>query len=116
MKRIIHCFIILALALAAVSPACEFISGQNVIEICTSDGIKRIALPGEPADEGHEYAKQDCAFCFAQTHLKLAQAEPVKFNPQTTARIRVSNPVPYAVDAFERSAFEATGPPSSFLI
>lgn len=83
MKKYIHCLVILAFLTVGISPACKFISGQmSDIEICTPDGLKTIQVAQdqtpEPAKPDHENHKKqdDCAFCFAQSHLKLAKAEP----------------------------------------
>ena len=76
--RYLHVFFTLAFILVGVSPACEFISGNNgFIEICTADGsVKQIAVSdkynpssdSKPASE-HKTAKKDCGFCFANTHI-----------------------------------------------
>jgi hypothetical protein len=69
MQRFIHCLVILALALAAASPACEFISGKT-IEICTADGLKLVSVPGDGDSSTPQHAKKnDCGFCFAQSHI-----------------------------------------------
>lgn len=82
MRNALHVFLALAFILSGISPACAFISGKSQsleIEICTNDGLKTITLPGDaPAPEQDNHKKKnDCAFCFAQTHLKTAKADAV---------------------------------------
>lgn len=78
MRNALHVFLALAFILSGISPACAFISGKSSIEIeiCTADGLKTVTLPGDAPAESHE-KKNDCAFCFAQTHLKTAKADAV---------------------------------------
>ncbi len=84
MKRFIHCLVILAFLTVGISPACKFISGQMVdLEICTPEGLQTIQIAADKTPEPQKPQKHqktdDCAFCFAQTHLKLAKAEPPAF-------------------------------------
>ncbi len=83
-SHFIHILVLAALVLAGISPACEFISGKaDLFEICGADGSSKQAeidpdlalflAAGQeqsPADEHHDKPGDDCAFCFAQTHLK----------------------------------------------
>ncbi len=78
-KHFIYALVIAAFTLSGISPACDFISGnKNFIEICAADGsLKTIALSnnGKLLDqseesEHHSSTKNDCSFCFAQTHSK----------------------------------------------
>lgn len=77
MNKFLNAFVILALFLAGVSPACAFVSGKetSIIEICTEFGTKLITLDeqGQPTKDqnNHKQMKQkDCAFCFAKVHGK----------------------------------------------
>jgi hypothetical protein len=82
MKNLLHIFVILTFVLVGISPACKFISGTKQIEICSYDGIKTVTVADNqvPDDKGHEQkSSQDCAFCFAQSNLKLAKAVPPAF-------------------------------------
>ena len=46
--RHINLLLIAALVLAGVSPACEFISGRSLAEICKADGtVEKTAIPAE---------------------------------------------------------------------
>src|SRR5262245_42652768 len=83
MRNILHIFLILAFVLSGISPACAFISGKSSleIEICTAEGLKKVSLPGDQPAEEHEHKKKDdCGFCFAQSHLKSAKADAPSFS------------------------------------
>ncbi len=75
LRPFLHFIVVLAVFLSAASPACKFISG-GMLEICAADGsLKNIALPDgyqspDAPVEKEKAAKDDCPFCFAQTHLK----------------------------------------------
>lgn len=81
MKHHLHCFVLISFLLVGISPACQFVSGKSLFEICSIDGTKEakidadllVYLPDQPADkdDGHK-AQPQCGFCFAQTHLKAA--------------------------------------------
>ena len=80
MRIYLHTLAILALILMGVSPACKFISGgESFMEICTVNGIERIAMNDTPADApDDEHGKNtDCAFCFTQTNLKSFQTASI---------------------------------------
>ncbi|QQG37020.1 MAG: hypothetical protein HYS17_04450 [Micavibrio aeruginosavorus] len=65
----LQCLMIFTLAMAWVSPACAFISGDvTIIEICGADGIMNIAVPADQApDLPHGKSQShDCNFCMAQ--------------------------------------------------
>ena len=80
MRNALHVFLALTFILSGISPACAFISGKSQsleIEICTNDGMKTITLTGDAPEQQEHEKKNDCAFCFAQTHLKTAKADAV---------------------------------------
>jgi hypothetical protein len=83
MRNLLYILIILSFVLAGLSPACKFISGQTQqIEICSYDGIKTVTIADKqvPDNRDHEHkSSQDCAFCFAQSNLKLMKAIPPAF-------------------------------------
>lgn len=56
--------LILALLTAGISPACRFISGgETLIEICSLEGMKTIAVP-DGATQNHQNIKTTpCGFC-----------------------------------------------------
>ena len=75
MRKIIHVAIILTFTLGIIAPACGFSWSKNktnFIEICTSNGIEKIALnsnePPQTPSQGAPHQEQ-CPFCFAHTHL-----------------------------------------------
>jgi hypothetical protein len=115
MQRYVHILVILAVILSGISPACAFISGKtsSVIEICTADGMKKIAVPSEQSPEQKPAKKIDCGFCFAQTHLKLMNADAVlitfmqRHEAQTVAALYSAS-----ITKFELSALAARAPPA----
>jgi hypothetical protein len=117
MRNALHVFLALAFILSGISPACAFISGKSSIEIeiCTNDGIKTVTLPVDaPAEDynpGHE-KKNDCAFCFAQTHLKTAKADAVliSYVPKIFDEQRAAFTAA-AVHRFELASLSARAPP-----
>lgn len=78
--RSFYALILVALVLSGASPACEFIKGKSIIEICAADGtLKAIEVAADQTPENHQEntghkSKPDCAFCFAQTHMKSGKA------------------------------------------
>lgn len=114
MRNALHVFLVLAFILSGISPACAFISGKSSIEveICTNDGIKTVTLPGDAPEPQEHEKKNDCAFCFAQTHLKSAKADAIlisyvakNFDEQRAA---LSTAV---VHRFELALLSARAPP-----
>ncbi len=117
MRNALHVFLALAFILSGISPACAFISGKSPsleIEICTAEGLKTITLPGDaPAEhDDHARKKNDCAFCFAQTHLKSAKADAVliSYVPRIFDEQIVSS-LPAQVHRFELTALSPRAPP-----
>lgn len=78
LRPYIHGLFIFALILAGLSPACKFISGQyEFMEICGFDGMKTVAVEktqNTGDDTGHQYAQDECAFCFSHANVKVAVA------------------------------------------
>jgi hypothetical protein len=86
MRTLIHSFLMICFVLASVSPACAFVSGKHTMEICGADGSVRtmpvpeelLAFMADPVESGQSSdaddhsvrVLDDCAFCFAQTHMK----------------------------------------------
>ncbi len=72
-----------AIFFVGISPACAFISGKSMIEICAPDGtlqsvevdasLDPFAKPA-PDPQQHLEAMEKCPFCFAQTHQKYGVA------------------------------------------
>ena len=81
MKHHIHAFVLVAFLLVGISPACQFISGGKLFEICSLDSTYQAEvdpalldyLPKEPKQDQKHETKPQCGFCFAQTHLKTAK-------------------------------------------
>ncbi|MGH1398137.1 MAG: hypothetical protein ACRBCT_02885 [Alphaproteobacteria bacterium] len=75
-KLYISVFTMLAIFMAGISPACAFISGKGMIEICAADGsVQQIEADGafDPFAEDvplseHLEAMEQCSFCFAAAH------------------------------------------------
>lgn len=103
--RAFHVLVLAALVLSGASPACEFISGgKSLIEICAADGsLKTIAVDDNqtPTEGKHQNAKKDCAFCFAQTHLKSAKAGSITLAlVKTSIKADTKPPVFYTVSTY----------------
>jgi hypothetical protein len=123
MQRFLRYLVIICLVLAGISPACQFISGQSLMEICGADGnVKTAPIPEElaayqpgadeqpPTDETHR-DMPDCAFCFAQTHFSSLQASYAVVLPVDLADAphSIFNAHIVAQASF---TYEARGPPS----
>lgn len=124
--RHINLLLIAALVLAGVSPACEFISGRSLAEICKADGtVEKTAIPAEleiflaakvdktTDDNSKHIDLSDCAFCFTQGNLKLSLAKAIS----TPAPAVISSVLALSLHATapvqsSLSPFEARGPPS----
>lgn len=115
MKFYIHILAALAFILTGISPACEFISGKatfHEIEICAFEGIKTIKVADEQAPKQDHKAKQDCGFCFAQSHLKLAKVPPQVFTAYAeNTNYRISTGEGIHAARPELSVLSARAPP-----
>lgn len=91
MKRVMSVLLMMSFVLAGISSACKFVSGQNVMEFCFSDGtVQEMPVPEELAafmpgaqndrQEQNKPANSDCAFCFLAAHFD-------KLTPNTTSYI-----------------------------
>ncbi len=81
MKFYVQLLLIFALVSATVSPACQFISGQSLMELCGTFENKQASVDpalidffaskdsDEEPQEKPQIALTDCAFCFSYTHL-----------------------------------------------
>jgi hypothetical protein len=114
--------LIVAFATMGVSPACNFISGdEGYIEICNADNeIRRITLaeagikPATPVNTPHKSERVDCMFCVAGAAGKLAAAQSVLI--ETPGGDYLSNRRgSFYPKAFKGAYFDARGPPSSVV-
>lgn len=117
--------IITALALAHISPACAFVSGQtSVIEICTADGfVKTVEVaadmnPFYDADSEQNQtppqAKKQCAFCFAGDHI-------IAFMPDSFTTTAANHQTQYSAFIYKhpdlqpiKTKYSPRAPPPSF--
>ena len=119
MRLYLHILVMLAVVLSGVSPACAFISGKSSIievEICTADGLKIVKMAGDetPAHDHKHQKKNDCGFCFAQSHLKSAKADAVLFTlPQNAWSQKISFGRSVKTERFELAGLSARAPPLS---
>lgn len=95
MKFFTHIFVIFALVSATVSPACQFMSGQSLMEICGSFVSAKKVIAVEPALADYFASKDsevppqelpqtslaNCAFCFAQAHFYKALTVIISATP-----------------------------------
>lgn len=108
--RSFHVLVLAALVLSGASPACEFISGKSLIEICAADGtLKTIEVADDQTPENHKQgnnhqSKPDCAFCFVQTHMKSGKA---------TSFILALNPLSVSVYTKDYIGFDVNIPTST---
>ncbi|GJL85687.1 MAG: hypothetical protein DHS20C02_14620 [Micavibrio sp.] len=125
MRNFLSILIVVSLVVAGVSPACQFISGKSLYEICGFGNDKPVALideallaylPDYEPEPEHQELEQDCGFCFAQSNLKLAKAEAVgakKVSQTNTIDILVrSNPF---IKSEKYSLSAPRGPPTLFV-
>jgi len=80
-RLLVHILVVLALITAGISPACKFIKGASattLIEICTLQGIKHVAVPAAQDQEdepSREHRVADlCQFCFNSSNIKVSAA------------------------------------------
>lgn len=74
----IHALVILSIVMVSISPACAFVSGKGVIEICAPDGtIEKVEVDSAfdpfaekmPLSE-HLEAMEQCSYCFQFDKVK----------------------------------------------
>lgn len=114
----VHFFLILAFFTAGISPACKFISGQqtNLIEICTTYGIKKIPTSdGDslPSKGDHKGAEQ-CMFCISAHVNKVIADSAIEYN--FTPDVTKTNFVVFkhrVLPSQAGTSFEARAPPTS---
>ena len=109
--------IMLAFIGAGISPACKFISGQ-MVEICGPNGVETVRLDADQlpseAPENHKVASEQCAFCFAGSHIKTVSAVPVIIKVPNLMRVAPERAIEteQAYSAY-RSSTLPRGPPVS---
>lgn len=78
---ILNFLMILALVTLNISPACQFLSGQNVtawLEICGVDGLTKVQITHsektaeDATQNGSHLQKPPCAFCVTHAHQTLS--------------------------------------------
>lgn len=112
-RSILSVLMIFAFVSAMVSPACAFMQGQNVAEICSVAGLNADAGADDASLPAPVKAQQDCGFCFAQSHLKpflispMAVAQPV---PASYMIVSAGVVMPRGSDV---RSFDARGPPAN---
>ncbi len=96
MRNFLSILIVVSLVMAGISPACQFISGKSLFEICSFGDDKPVALideallaylPDYEPEQEHQELEQDCGFCFAQSNLKLARAEAAEAKKLTQTNV-----------------------------
>lgn len=121
----IHSFVIIALMLSGISPACAFLSGQvGVIEICAADGSVKTILVSEELDpmgllpgENQKTIKSDCAFCMASGSLKgnVVKEFAITLVSHPTGTLSIG-PGSIIQPSAPSVGFSPTGPPAFFVI
>lgn len=119
----ISVFVMVAIFLAGVSPACAFISGgKSFIQICGADGEAQSVEVDAALDPfAQETPAQDparhletfekCPFCFSQTHQKYGSVSSVVISFNVLPRyvfVGAGSAIP---DTQNLRVFEARGPP-----
>jgi hypothetical protein len=119
-KTVFHTLVILALMLAAVSPACVWAKGGQTssagitMEICSDLGIKTLTLQPdgtfkETSPSGMKKAT-DCPVCFAQANLASSpdtQALPLPESFKVAIYLEQVS----AIDGAARLPYAPRGPP-----
>lgn len=78
----IHALVVFAIVMVGISPACAFISGKGLIQICAPDGtVQTIEVDAAfdpfaevPSLSDHLEAMEQCSYCFAMDHQKYGEA------------------------------------------
>lgn len=115
-KFLLNLVIMLAFIGAGISPACKFISGQ-MVEICGPNGMETVRLNADQlppeAPEQHKASADQCAFCFAGSHIKTVSAPPVIIKVPNLTHVSVEqNIATLQAYSLYRSATLPRGPPS----
>jgi len=86
-KFYIHALVIASIIMVGISPACAFISGKSMIEICAPDGTIQVIevdaafdpFAQTPKDtmplSEHLEGLDQCSYCFAMDHQKYGAAQ-----------------------------------------
>ena len=114
-KFLLNLIIMLAFIGAGISPACKFISGQ-MVEICGPNGVETVRLDADqlPPDvpDHHKQASEQCAFCFAGSHIKTVSATPVTIKIPNLTHIATEREIASSqAYSLYRSATLPRGPP-----
>lgn len=115
-KFFLNLVLMLAFIGAGISPACKFISGE-MVEICGPNGVEMVRLNADElpptAPDHHKQVSEQCAFCFAGSHIKTAAAPPVIIKIPNLTHVAAERDVASAqAYSFYRSAILPRGPPS----
>ena len=118
LKKYCHVLLLVAFVMSGISPACKVMYGSaDFIEICTADGtLETIAVPNNQAPQkNHQNLKNDCAFCFSQTNLKLAVASSPDFSTPPLATYLARSSGTFVPKTQKRTSYDPRGPPASFI-
>lgn len=123
----LHCLVILALVASWVSPACAFMNGQSkqFLEICTANGVERIAVadayipPVEKSREQDENqapmqssVKDLCPYCLsALSAFQHADISAVIFAPLFTSESAAFSTPDFRALEFQNN-YSARAPPA----
>lgn len=104
--------LLLGFLTAGISPACHFVSGKFLMEICTAEGdIKTVEVPVEDRQSRHAKKNSECMFCFASTNLKLVKASVMQVEASPGANYRGNGGGLFIPETLYTSHFKARAPP-----
>jgi len=114
--KICSLLLLLSFFTAGISPACHFVSGKILMEICKADGsIETVEMPVEERQQRHAKAQTDCAFCFSSANLKpFISAGDKALSLKGSHYIKLSGGV-YVPSGLTLKSYNAQGPPVSVV-
>ena len=115
----IHALVILSIVMVGISPACAFISGKSVIEICAPDGtIEKVEV--DPAFDPfadpmtlseHLEAMEQCSYCFQFDKVKAHTLDQQLYSFVALPRYVVVSQGTAIPLSSERTLYQPRGPP-----
>ncbi len=116
----ISVLVMVAIFFVGISPACAFISGKSMIDICAPDGtVQSVEVDArfdpfaEPAPDPQDHleAMEKCPFCFVSTHHAYGLSDEVSLVFAMQPRYIAVGAGSFIPDTQNLRAFQPRGPP-----